>query len=361
MVVHAGTVAGLLRRSLGGLLQRLDSDRRGDCGPAWHGDQPGKEPDARGGGAAGPDLRNPAGPCRDQRAAADPDGGLGRDQGPDHLHDDRTVRALFRRDRHERHPDRPVRRMRFEPFGQRLHPGSDLDVRQAEHRLGEIQRVPRTDYVLRTMDAARAERFLDREGGDYPQAVELGRRWHASGRLAEAARRRVPIAAVVDEIAAELDRMQRAFFTGKGERGMDELRIVKATDGDVERLARMNQELIEDEQHENPMNVEQLAERMRGFLNTTYSAWLFTAGGDVKGYALVDHARQPLYLRHFFICRHCRREGWGRKAFHLLLRELGTDVIDIDVLVRNTRGRRFWEALGFGERSIRMRYEAGRS
>ncbi|OUM95289.1 MAG: hypothetical protein A9Z00_07925 [Thermobacillus sp. ZCTH02-B1] len=159
----------------------------------------------------------------------------------------------------------------------------NLDVRQAEHRLGEIQRVPRTDYVLRTMDAARAERFLDREGGDYPQAVELGRRWHASGRLAEAARRRVPIAAVVDEIAAELDRMQRAFFTGKGERGMDELRIVKATDGDVERLARMNQELIEDEQHENPMNVEQLAERMRGFLNTTYSAWLFTAGGDVKG------------------------------------------------------------------------------
>lgn len=36
-------------------------------------------------------------------------------------------------------------------------------------------------------------------------------------------------------------------------------------------------------------------------------------------------------------------------------------MIDIDVLVRNTRGRRFWEALGFGERSIRMRYEAGRS
>lgn len=140
---------------------------------------------------------------------------------------------------------------------------------------------------------------------------------------------------------------------------MDELRIVKATDADVGLLARMNKELIEDEQHENPMNAGQLAERMRGFLGTTYSAWLFKAGDDVKGYALVDHGRQPLYLRQFFICRHCRREGWGRKSFHLLLRELGTDVIDIDVLVWNTRGRRFWEALGFAERSIRMRYEAG--
>lgn len=67
-----------------------------------------------------------------------------------------------------------------------------------------------------------------------------------------------------------------------------------------------------------------------------------------------------MYLRHFFICRHCRREGWGRTAFHLLLRQLQTERIDIDVLVWNTRGRRFWESLGFGERFIRMRYDAAR-
>ncbi|REJ11946.1 MAG: GNAT family N-acetyltransferase [Paenibacillaceae bacterium] len=122
----------------------------------------------------------------------------------------------------------------------------------------------------------------------------------------------------------------------------------------------MNKQLIEDEQHDNPMNVAQLAERMRGFLSGTYSAWLFVAGDDVKGYALVDHGRHPLYLRQFFICRHCRRQGWGRKGFHLLLQELGTDMIDIDVLVWNMRGRRFWESLGFAGRSIRMRYEPGR-
>ena len=141
---------------------------------------------------------------------------------------------------------------------------------------------------------------------------------------------------------------------------MEELRIVRAADEHIGLLAQLNKQLIEDERHDNPMNVEQLAERMRGFLNTTYSAWLFMAGGEVKGYALVDHGRKPLYHRQFFICRECRREGWGRRSFHLLLEKLGTDVIDIDVLVWNTRGRRFRETLGFAERSIRMRYEAHR-
>lgn len=87
----------------------------------------------------------------------------------------------------------------------------NIDIRKADHRLGEIQRVIRTDYVLRTLDAGKAERILSRECEDYPRAVELGRRWHASGRLRDAARRKVPVSAVVDGIAAELDRMQRAF------------------------------------------------------------------------------------------------------------------------------------------------------
>jgi tRNA(Arg) A34 adenosine deaminase TadA len=80
----------------------------------------------------------------------------------------------------------------------------NIDVRRAEHRLGEIQRVLRTDYVLRTMDAGRAERFLGLEREEYPLAVELGRRWHASGKLQDAARRQIPFAAVVDEIVAAL-------------------------------------------------------------------------------------------------------------------------------------------------------------
>ena len=82
----------------------------------------------------------------------------------------------------------------------------NIDIRRADYRLGEIQRVIRTDYVLGTMDPDRAARILSRECEDYPRAVELGRKWHASGRLRDAARRGLPFAAVADEIAAELER-----------------------------------------------------------------------------------------------------------------------------------------------------------
>jgi tRNA(Arg) A34 adenosine deaminase TadA/ribosomal protein S18 acetylase RimI-like enzyme len=238
----------------------------------------------------------------------------------------------------------------------------NIDIRRAEYRLGEIQRVIRTDHVLGALDPVKAGRILSRDQEEYPRAVELGRQWHASGRLRDAARRGLSFAAVVDEMAEALDRQRQVILPGEENRTdeLHQLRIVQAADEHIELLAEMNKQLIEDEQHDNPMNVAQLAERMRGFLSGTYSAWLFVAGDDVKGYALVDHGRQPLYLRQFFICRHGRRQGWGRKGFRLLLQELGTDTIDIDVLVWNTRGRRFWESLGFAGRSIRMRYEPGR-
>ena len=85
--------------------------------------------------------------------------------------------------------------------------GRNIDIRKADHRLGEIQRVIRTDHVLRTMDAGRAERFLSRESEDYPLAVELGRRRHASDKLRDMAERHFPAAAVIDEIAEALERL----------------------------------------------------------------------------------------------------------------------------------------------------------
>ncbi|MGQ9779190.1 MAG: GNAT family N-acetyltransferase [Bacillota bacterium] len=75
------------------------------------------------------------------------------------------------------------------------------------------------------------------------------------------------------------------------------------------------------------------------------------------GYALVDMTRKPLYLRQFFIDRGCRRKGFGTTTFHLLLKELETDTIDIELLSWNEAGLGFWKSLGFKERSIYMRYE----
>ncbi|AZN40981.1 GNAT family N-acetyltransferase [Paenibacillus albus] len=139
----------------------------------------------------------------------------------------------------------------------------------------------------------------------------------------------------------------------------DALVVNLCTIEDIGILASLNKQLIEDEQHDNPMNAEQLKARMGVFISSEYNAYLFNEQGVVKGYALVKHARQPLYLRQFFICRESRRQGLGKVAFAKLLDYLGTDTIDLEVMFWNERGKQFWRSLGFQERSLYLRREQG--
>lgn len=44
-------------------------------------------------------------------------------------------------------------------------------------------------------------------------------------------------------------------------------------------------------------------------MTTDYKAYTFIVDGDTVGYALVNHIREPLYLRQFYICRNRRRRG----------------------------------------------------
>ncbi|WP_337100014.1 GNAT family N-acetyltransferase [Paenibacillus sp. YIM B09110] len=129
-------------------------------------------------------------------------------------------------------------------------------------------------------------------------------------------------------------------------------------DDDLDLLAALNKQLIEDEKHDNKMDQNQLKDRMGAWIDASYTAYLFEQNGEVKGYALVDHARGPLYLRHFFICRHCRRGGYGKAAFRQLTELLSTSIIDIEVMEWNETSRRFWASLGFKERSVYMRLES---
>jgi GNAT superfamily N-acetyltransferase len=138
---------------------------------------------------------------------------------------------------------------------------------------------------------------------------------------------------------------------------MNEVTIQICSDKDLDLLAKLNKQLIEDEKHNNQMKVEQLKERMKGFINSDYRAYKFENLGEIVGYALVNHSRQPLYLRHFFICRQSRRKGYGKMAFKKLLELLNTKDIDIEVMYWNNTGYGFWKSLGFNERSIYMRLE----
>ena len=133
------------------------------------------------------------------------------------------------------------------------------------------------------------------------------------------------------------------------------VRICTIEDHELGLLATLNKQLIEDEQHDNKMDLIQLKERMRSFITTDYNAYLFIEENDIVGYALVNHERSPLYLRQFFICRDHRRKGIGKLAFERLTEELKTKEIDIEVMYWNEMGYGFWKAIGFKERSIYMR------
>lgn len=55
------------------------------------------------------------------------------------------------------------------------------------------------------------------------------------------------------------------------------------TDEDLSLLAVMNKQLIEDEQHDNPMSAEELKDRMKTFLATDYSAYFFMCNASFYG------------------------------------------------------------------------------
>ena len=142
----------------------------------------------------------------------------------------------------------------------------------------------------------------------------------------------------------------RRKLRGKG------MQIIKCTVSDVSLLAEMNKRLIEDERSSNTMSLDELKDRMSGFINGEYDAFFFKEDEAVVGYALVRQTVSPLYLRQFYIEREYRRRHLGKEAFEILLDFLKVNSIDIDVLPWNEGGRKFWKRMGFSETCISMNF-----
>lgn len=81
-----------------------------------------------------------------------------------------------------------------------------IDIQCGDKFLGNIQRVIRTDFVLRLADKNKAESILSSESIDYPEAVELGRIWHKSNKLIKAKQDGFSVKTIIDEIYKELNR-----------------------------------------------------------------------------------------------------------------------------------------------------------
>lgn len=129
-----------------------------------------------------------------------------------------------------------------------------------------------------------------------------------------------------------------------------------ATLDDCRLLAELNAQLIQDEEHRNPMSVDQLAERMRAWLAGEYRAVIFKRPQETVGYALFRDEPEHVYLRQFFVRREARRQGVGRAAIEHLVRSVwpAHKRIRLDVLVGNTAAIAFWRSVGFADYCLTM-------
>lgn len=132
-----------------------------------------------------------------------------------------------------------------------------------------------------------------------------------------------------------------------------------ATQQDLPLLAEMNQQLIRDEGHRNKMTLEQLHQRMSGWLDAEYTAVIFSEGAKPTGYALCRKDPDWIYLRQLFINADMRRKGIGRQAISWLKKNAWKNdkIIRVEVLTENPQGIAFWKAAGFNDYCITMEME----
>jgi len=129
--------------------------------------------------------------------------------------------------------------------------------------------------------------------------------------------------------------------------------IEPAAPDDCPTLAVMNRQLIIDEGDANTMTVSELESRMRDwFKKGAYTGYLFRIRGETVGYALVDLS--DMWMQHFFICRDCRQQGYGRAAVELLFDQLGVEKIGLSCLTNNAIGQAFWRSFDYDLYSVKF-------
>lgn len=130
-----------------------------------------------------------------------------------------------------------------------------------------------------------------------------------------------------------------------------------ASPSDAPLLARMNLQLIRDERHRNPMEFEQLEQRMTGWLTTgEYQAVLFGEGAEDMGYVLYRQESEWVYIRQLWVREKHRRKGIGRSVIEWMVAHhwQGTPRLRMEALTHNTGGLAFWRAIGFKDYSLTL-------
>jgi predicted acetyltransferase len=104
------------------------------------------------------------------------------------------------------------------------------------------------------------------------------------------------------------------------------------------------------------MTVPELERRMRGWLESDYTAIIFEQDGELVAYALYREQPEELYLRQLFVVRNRRRQGIGRAAMEILRTQIWPKDkrLTVEVLVKNSAAVAFWRAVGYQDYSLML-------
>ncbi len=140
-----------------------------------------------------------------------------------------------------------------------------------------------------------------------------------------------------------------------------EVNFIVASEEHCAELASFNKQLNDDGGCNNSMTIHELEKRMHEFLLSGYKAIIFEVDGTHVGYTLVELVKAPIFIRHYFIGKKYRRQGYGTAAFIKLVNFLKVDKIDLSVLVSNDIGFKFWISCGLMPYEVFMHYRSGES
>jgi ribosomal protein S18 acetylase RimI-like enzyme len=133
------------------------------------------------------------------------------------------------------------------------------------------------------------------------------------------------------------------------------MKVLKADLIHVKKLAEMNKRLIEDERHSNPMNVQQLAQRMSDWLQDEYVGYIGYENDDAVAYCLYRDDGKYYYLRQLFVEREYRRRGIATQFLDWMYPNVWIDKnVRLDVLSHNKEAISFYKAYGFCIGCLRM-------
>ncbi|MCI5700726.1 MAG: GNAT family N-acetyltransferase [Lachnospiraceae bacterium] len=138
--------------------------------------------------------------------------------------------------------------------------------------------------------------------------------------------------------------------------------LQQAALNDIEKLAEYNQCLIQDEASGNTASLLELQNRMKGFLENGYKAYLILeeVTGIELGYILADFSSEPVFIRHFFIRREYRRKGLGQAAFLQFLDKEQILGAKLQILKWNQPALAFFAQMGFEKAGLRETPEDGK-